>query len=78
MSNNAVTSSLIVINHKAVSITVTEIWPVENFQGQFDVDLVSQGHHKYAKWCTMTSSLSDINYKSVFLMVADWLGHLNI
>ncbi len=31
----------------SVSLTVAEIWQIENFQGQFDLDLISQGHLKH-------------------------------
>ena len=34
-------------NHKPASLTVTEIWQIDRFQGQFDLDLISQGHQKY-------------------------------
>ncbi len=40
------TSSLTVINNKSVSLMVTGIWPIEILEGQFDLDLLSQGHHK--------------------------------
>ena len=43
-------SSLIAINHKSVSLTVIEIWPIENFEGQFDLDLILQGHHKHENY----------------------------
>ena len=32
-----------------VSLTTAEIWQVEGFQNQLDLDLISQGHHKYGK-----------------------------
>ncbi len=35
-----------VFNHRSVSLTITEIWQIEFFQGQFDLDLISQGHPK--------------------------------
>ena len=40
------TSSITVVNHKSVSLMIAEIWQTENFQGQFDLDLISQGHPK--------------------------------
>ncbi len=40
--------SLIVIDHKAVSLTVTEISQIKIFEGQFDLDLISQGYPKLA------------------------------
>ena len=40
----------LVINHKSVSLMVTEIWLIEIFEGQFDLDLISQGHHKYGEY----------------------------
>ena len=68
------TSSLIDINHESVSLTVAEIWPIEIFWGQFDLDLISQGHHKSYKWCIMPPSVIAINHMSVSLTVFDtWL-----
>ncbi len=58
-------------NHKSVSLTVTEICQVENFQGQFHLDLISQGHPKCDNSCTMTSFLYIFNHKSVSLMVTE-------
>ncbi len=46
--------SFIVINHNSVSLTVTEIWPIKKFDGWFDHDLISQDHHKYVKWYTIS------------------------
>ncbi len=45
----------IVINNKSVSIMITDIWQLENFQGQFDLELISQ---KYGRQYTITSSLT--------------------
>ena len=44
------TSSLTVSNHKSVSQTITEICQIENFQGQFDLDLISEGHPKHGMY----------------------------
>ena len=38
-----------VFNDKSVSLTVSEIGQIENFPGQFDLDLISQGHPKCDK-----------------------------
>ena len=43
---NTIESSLIVINHKPA---VTKIWLNEKIEGQFDLDLISQGHYKCGK-----------------------------
>ena len=43
---NTIESSLIVINHKPA---VTDIWLNENIEGQFDLDLISQGRYKCGK-----------------------------
>ena len=43
----------------------------EYFDGWFDLDLLSQGHHKYGKWCTLASSLIVINDKCVSLTVTE-------
>ena len=48
------TSSLIVVNHRSVSLMVAEIWPIEIFRGQFDLDLISQGHSKSYKSVSLT------------------------
>ncbi len=37
---DTIESSLIVINHKPVSLAVTEIWLNENIEGQIDLDLI--------------------------------------
>ena len=50
---------------------VAEIWPIENFEGWFDLDLISHGHHKYCKWCTVTLSVIVINHKSVSLILSE-------
>ncbi len=42
-------SSLNIISHTYLSLTVTEIWPSEKFEGQFDLDLITQGQHKCGK-----------------------------
>ncbi len=41
------TWSLTVIDHKSVSLMVTEIWPIEILEGYFDIDLISEGDEKY-------------------------------
>ncbi len=46
MAGNTLTSSLIVINDKSVSFKVTEKWQIEIFPGEFDLDLIFQGHPK--------------------------------
>ncbi len=51
------TSSVIAINHKSVSLTVAELWPIEIFQGQFDNDLISQGHPKSNQFFVITPSI---------------------
>ena len=48
------TLSLIDINHKSVSLTVAELWPIEIFRGQFDLDLLSQGHPKSNQFFIIT------------------------
>ena len=50
---------------------VTEIWPNKTFEGRFDLDLICQGHHKYGKGCSMTSSHIVINHRSVSLMTTE-------
>ena len=44
-----ITPSVISITLKSVSLTVSEIWPAENFEGQSNLDLIPQGHHKQGK-----------------------------
>ena len=39
-------SSLIAVNPKSGYKMVTEIWPIENFEGRFDLNLISQGQIK--------------------------------
>ncbi len=51
------TSSLIGINHKSVSLTVTEIWLIQIFQGKFDLDLLFQGHPDSNQFFLITCSL---------------------
>ncbi len=40
-------------NHKSVSLTVVEIWLIEIFQGQIDLDLISQDHPKSNHLCAI-------------------------
>ena len=49
---STMTPSITVFNYKPVSLIGTEIWKIEKFQGQFgqfDHDLISQGHLKCEK-----------------------------
>ncbi len=50
-------------------LTLSEVGLIENFECQFDHDLISQGHHKHVKWCTVTLSVIAINHRSAPLMV---------
>ena len=44
MSNNTLmTSSIYVVNHKSISLIVAEIWQIDFFQDQFDLDQLFQG-----------------------------------
>ena len=47
------TSAVSDINHKSVSLIVAEIWPTKIFQGQFDLDLISQGQPKSNHLCAI-------------------------
>ena len=44
---------------------------IKNFEGQIDLGQTCQSHHKYDKWCTMTSSLIVFDHKSVYLTVTE-------
>ena len=68
------TSSLIAVNHRSVSLTVAEIWPNDIFRGQFDLDLISQGHSQI--WQMIQSDIISYcsqsqSYKSVSLTVTE-------
>ena len=41
-------------NHKTVSLMVTEISQIQIFEGQFDLDLISQGHPKFSHFIVTT------------------------
>ncbi len=62
------TSSLNVINHKSVSLTVAELWPVEIFLGQFDLDPISQGHQKSNHFfiTTYTTNISGLQSDATY------------
>ena len=47
-------TSPLAVNHKFVSLTVAEIWPIEIFQGQFHLVLTSQGHPKSNQFFVIT------------------------
>ena len=49
-------------NHKSVFLTVTEILHIKHFQGQFDLDLSSQGHTKYKK--VIHNDINGIDFQS--------------
>ncbi len=62
------------INHKAVSLTVTEIWQIENVGNQFDLDLISQGQPKLSHFVATTPApyLRDLS------LIMGWGGHCRI
>ena len=53
-----VTSSISVTNHKSVSLVVTDIWPVENFEGRFYLDF------NFSRSSQMHSDIISHGYKS--------------
>ena len=52
------TSSIDIFNHKSVSLMAAEIWQIEIFQGQFDLDLLSQGHPKFNQFILFMCSIN--------------------
>ena len=57
---------------KSLSLAVSVIWPTEQFQGQFDLDLIYQGHQK---WQVIHNDIISFNCQSqvcIFVFTEIW------